>query len=181
MRNSTYAALFEGLAARHVRIRHRKDSARFARIIVSVDPLQRQVDLMEMQEVLLGRFLKPGAGEQVLVLESLQVQFTDNAGDNYQRRGRGAFFVLEKKTKDVEAWEVLDRTEQTGEELLAGARRDYEEGRDVKTRWPIGAILADAVGPLGDGTWYGTRFDFEIISPANAALVYKPAAFTPVP
>ena len=49
----------------------------------------------------------------------------------------------------------------------------------VKVRWPIGAILSDAVGPLHDGTWYGTRFDFKIISPANAALAYNAAAFSP--
>lgn len=175
MRNSAYSALFEGLATRHGRIRHRPDSPRFARIIVSVDPLQRQVDLLEMQEVLLGRFLQPGAGEQVLVLESLQSSFSDNTGDNYQQRSRGAFFLLEQKSDDVEAWEILDRTEQSGEEILAAARREYED--TVKVRFPVGAILSDAVGPLHDGTWYGTRFDFEIISPANAALAYNPAAF----
>lgn len=176
MRNSAYSALFKGLAERHTRIRHREDSPRFARIIVSVDPLQRQVDLLEMQEVLLGRLLKPNAGEQVLVLESMQTQFADNTGDNYTRRSRGAFFLLEQKSDTADAWEILDRTEQSGEEMLAGARKHYED--DLKVRWPIGAILSDSVGPLHDGTWYGTRFDFEIISPANAALAYNPAAFT---
>jgi hypothetical protein len=176
MRNSAYSALFKGLAERHARIRHRDDSPRFARIIVSVDPLQRQVDLLEMQETLLGRFLKPDAGEQVLVLESMQTQFADNNGDNYTRRSRGAFFLLEQKSDTVDAWEILDRTEQSGEEMLAAARHEFEQ--NVKVRWPIGAILSDAVGPLHDGTWYGTRFDFEIISPANAALTYNPAAFT---
>ena len=175
MRNSEYATLFKGLAQRHQRIRHRDDSPRFARIIVSVDPLQKQMDLLEMQETLLGRLLKPGAGEQVLVLESLQTQFLDNTSDNYQRQCRGAFFVLEQKAPQVDAWEVLDRTELTGEQLLAAARREYEQ--QVKVRWPIASILSDAVGPLHDGTWYGTRFDFEIIGPANAALAYNPAAF----
>ena len=178
MRNSAYSALFKGLAERHGRIRHRDDSPRFAHIIVSVDPLQRQVDLLEMQEVLLGRQLKPNAGEQVLVLESLQAQFQDNSGDVYTRRSRGAFFVLEQKSAGVEPWQILDRTEETGEQLLAAARQPYVEGLDVKTRWPIGSILSDAVGPLHDGTWYGTRFDFEILSPATASLAYNPAAFT---
>ena len=176
MRNSAYAALFKGLAERHVRIRHRDDSPRFARIIVSVDPMQRVMDLAELQTTLLGRFLQPGAGEQVLVLESMQTQFADNNGDNYTRQCRGAFFLLEQKTGTVDAWEILDRTEQTGEEILAAARQQYAD--QVKVRWPIGAILSDAVGPLHDGTWYGTRFDFDIISPANAALAYNPAAFS---
>lgn len=175
MRNSTYAALFRTLSERHVRIRHREDSPRFARIIVSVDPLQRQVDMLEMQQVLLGRFLKPNAGEQVLVLESMQTSYSDNTSDNYQRRCRGAFFLLEQKSDEADAWEILDRTEQSGEEMLAAARHEFEE--NMKVRWPIGSILSDAIGPLHDGTWYGTRFDFEIISPANAGLAYNPAAF----
>jgi hypothetical protein len=166
MRNSTYSALFRTIAGRNKRIRHREDSPRFARIIVSVDPLQRQVDLLEMQETLLGRYLKAGAGEQVLVLESLQTQYRDNAGDNYQRTSRGAFFLLEQKTKDGDAWDLLDRTEENGEQVLAAARKEY-----------VGSILADAVGPIGDN-WYGTRFDFEILSPANAGLTYNPAAFS---
>ncbi|UOQ99912.1 hypothetical protein MUN81_10515 [Hymenobacter sp. 5317J-9] len=175
MRNSTYSALFRTIAGRNLLIRHREDSPRFARIIVSVDPLQRQVDLLEMQETLLGRTLKAGAGEQVLVLESLQTQYRDNNGDNYQRTARGAFFLLEQKTSGGDAWEILDRTEENGEQVLAAARREYEN--QVKVRWPVGSIVADAVGPIGD-QWYGTRFDFEIISPANAGLTYNPAAFS---
>ena len=179
MRHSEYCALFKGLAETHHLIRHREDSPRFARLIVSVDPMQRIMDLAEMQQTLLGRTLKPGAGEQVLVLESMQTQFADNTGDNYTRQQRGAFFLLEQKSKDIDAWDILDRTEKSGEEMMAAARQRYED--QVKVRWPIGAILADAVGPLHDGTWYGTRFDFEIISPANAALRYNPAAFTAQP
>ncbi|MFC7669275.1 hypothetical protein ACFQT0_19400 [Hymenobacter humi] len=118
---------------------------------------------------------KPNAGEQVLVLESLQTQFADNNGDNYTRQCRGAFFLLEQKAAGVDAWEILDRTELSGEEMMAAARHEYEN--NLKIRWPIGSILADAVGPLHDGTWYGTRFDFEIIAPANAGLKYNPAAF----
>lgn len=176
MRNSEYAALFRLLATRHARIRHREDSPRFARVIVSVDPMQKQMDLLEMQETLLGRYLKPGAGEQVLVLESLQTQFVDNNGDNYQRQCRGAFFLLEQKSKDVDPWLLLDRTEVTGEQILAAARHEYEQ--NMKVRWPVGSILSDAVGPVGsNATWYGTRFDFEIFAPANAGLTYNPIDF----
>ena len=177
MRNSAYSALFETWATRHELIRHRPDSPRFARIIVSADPYQRQMDLLEMQQVLLGELLQPGAGEQVLVLESLQTQFRDNNGDNYQRQSRGAFFVLQQKTADLQPWELLDRTEQTGEEILAAVRHQYEN--QVKVRWPVGSIISDSIGPVGsDGTWHGTRFDFEIFSPANAGLTYNPTKFS---
>ncbi|MDO7875547.1 hypothetical protein Q5H93_12455 [Hymenobacter sp. ASUV-10] len=175
MRNSQYAALFKGKAETHGLIRHRDNSPRFARIIVSIDPLQRQVDLLEMQETLLGRLLKPNHGEQVLVLESLQTQYTDNQGDHYQRRRRGAFFILEQVPKGQDHWLALDRTEQTGEEILGAILADYAD--DVQVRWPIEAIQSDAVGPLHDGTWYGTRFDLEFTTPANAALAYRPEAF----
>ena len=178
MRNAHYEALFRRLASQHVLIRHRDDSPRFARIIVSVDPLQRQMDLAEMQETLLGNFLKPGAGEQVLVLESTQTAYLDNKGDNYQRQRRGAFFVLEQVLDKSKCWEALDRTEVTGEQLLGAILHEYADKPQV--RWPVGGIQADAVGPLHDGSWYGTRFDFEFFTPATGALRYDPAAFTTV-
>lgn len=175
MRNATYAALFEGLASRHELIRHRPDSPSFARIIVSADPYQRQVDLLEMQELFLSQVNLADPSDQVLVLESLQTQYRDNQGDNYQRQSRGAFFVLQQKTDALEAWEILDRTEQTGEELLAAVRHQYEH--QVKVRFPVASVLSDAIGPLTGG-WYGTRFDFEILSPANAGLTYNPTKFS---
>lgn len=177
MRNATYEGLFYRLASAHYLIRHRDDSPRFARVIVSVDPLQKQVDLLEMQETLLGRFLKPNPGEQVLVIESLQTAYRDNKGDNYQRQRRGAFFVLEQVLDKAKSWDALDRTEQTGEDLLGAVLHEYRDQPKV-ARWEVGSIQSDAVGPLHDGTWYGTRFDFEFFTPATAALTYNPAAFT---
>jgi len=179
MRNATYEALFYRLATDHQLIRHRDDSPRFARIIVSVDPLQKQVDLLEMQETLLGRELKAGAGEQVLVIESLQTAVRNNNGDNYQHQRRGAFFVLEQVTDKSLAWEALDRTEITGEQLLGAVLHEYRD-QPGQLRLEPGSIQADAVGPVGsDLTWYGTRFDFEFFTPATKALAYNLAAFTP--
>jgi hypothetical protein len=178
MRHSDYTALFRGLAERHHLIRHRADSPRFARIVVSIDPLQRVVDLTEMQETLLGRFLKPNAGEQVLVLESFMTQYADNGGDNRTRRRKGAFFVLEQvASKRPDAVELaLDRTEQTAEQVMAAVLHAYED--DFKTRFEVNGFTCDPVGPIGDGTWYGARFDFDWTEPANAALAYAPSAFT---
>jgi hypothetical protein len=176
MRSSTYEGLFYNLAKSHQLIQHRDDSPRFARIIVSVDPLQRVMDLEEMQTTLLGDYLKPGAGEQVLVLESLQTAYQDNKGDNYQRQRRGAFFVLEQVRDKAKAWEALDRTEETGEQLFGAILEKFST--DPKVRWQVGSLQADAVGPLHDGSWYGTRFDFEFFTPATAALRFNPAVFT---
>lgn len=177
MRSSTYEGLFYNLAKSHQLIRHQDDAPRFARIIVSVDPMQKQVDLYEMQTTLLGRYLKPGAGEQVLVLESLQTAYRDNQGDNYQRQRRGAFFVLEQVLDKAKAWEALDRTEQTGEQLLGAVLEKFRD--DPKVRWQVGSIQADAVGPVGEALdWYGTRFDFEFFTSATAALRFDSAVFT---
>jgi hypothetical protein len=178
MRNATYEGLFYDLAKRHQLIRHLDDQPRFARIVVSVDPMQKQVDLYEMQTTLLGRYLKPGAGEQVLVLESLQTAYQDNKGDNYQHQRRGAFFVLEKVTDPKAAWEALDRTELTGEQLLGAVLEQFRD--QPKVRFEVGSIRSDAVGPVGEGAnWYGTRFDFEFFTPATGALKYQPTAFLP--
>ncbi len=177
MRSSTYEGLFYNLAKSHKLIRHQDEAPRFARLIVSVDPMQKQVDLYEMQTTLLGRYLKPRAGEQMLVLESLQTAYQDNAGDNYQRQRRGAFFVLEQVLDKTKAWEALDRTEQTGEQLLGAVLEKFRD--DPKVRWQVGSIQADAVGPVGEALdWYGTRFDFEFFTPATTALRFNPAVFT---
>ena len=175
MRNAAYEGLFYKLAQTHKQIRHRDDAPRFARIIVSVDPMQKLADLAEMEGMLTSRFLKAGSGQQVLVLESLTSQVQDNQGDNYQHRRRGAFFVLAKAVNPRDAWAVIDQTEVTGEQLLGAALHELEE--TPKVRLVVGSIALDAVGPLGDGTWYGTRFDFEFFTPATAALRYEPAAF----
>ena len=178
MRSATYEGLFHALAKRHKLIRHLDDQPRFARIVVSVDPMQKQVDLYEMQTTLLGSYLKPGAGEQVLVLESLQTAYQDNQGDNYQHRRRGAFFILEQVTEKGREWEALDRTELTGEQLLGAVLEQFRD--QPKVRFVVGSIQSDAVGPVGtDLTWYGTRFDFEFFTPATGALCYQPAAFLP--
>ena len=175
MRNADYEGLFYQLASTHKLIRHRDDAPRFARIIMSVDPLQKLADLAEMEAMLTSRFLKPDSGEQVLVLESLTSQVQDNQGDNYQHRRRGAFFVLAQATDARDAWAVIDQTEITGEQLLGAALHQLEA--TPKTRLVVDSIALDAIGPLGDGTWYGTRFDFEFFTPATAALRYQPDAF----
>lgn len=177
MRHAAYNALFRDLAARHARIRHQSDSPRFARVVVSIDPMQRLVDLSEMQEMLLGRDLQPGAGEQVLVLESYQSSYANNLSDNRTTRRRGAFFVLEQvPPKDQDAISAaLEEAEITAEQLIAGAMHALRE--DFKTRFDENSFACDAIGPLGDGTWYGVRLDFEWTGPANAGLTYNPLAF----
>ena len=178
MRNADYENLFRELASQHLLIRHRDEAPRFARVVVPIDPMQKQLDLYEMHNVLLGRDLDADAGQHVLVLESLQTSYQDNGGDNYQHQRRGAFFVFEKVENKADAWAALDRTEQTGEELLGAVLQQYADQPKIKVRWPVGSIQSDAVGPVGSsGNWWGTRFDFEFFTSANSALRFNPAAF----
>ncbi|UOR06749.1 hypothetical protein MUN82_06520 [Hymenobacter aerilatus] len=176
MRTSEYNALFRGLAMRHKLIQHTEAAPRFCRIVVSIDPLQKIVDMSELMSKVIGRTIKPGPGQQVLVVESFHTQYRES-GDNRTRLRSGAFMVLQQVTAgDHDAIEqVLDRTEQTGEELLAAILADPKY--QVKNRFDPSSITSDELGPLGNGTWYGTRFDFDFITPASAALHHNPTAF----
>ncbi|SHL87973.1 hypothetical protein [Hymenobacter psychrotolerans] len=178
LRHSQYVALFRDLATRHQKIQHSPKVPRFARVVVSIDPFQKQVDLAEMAEKQLGRHYAPGSTSQMLVVESCHTQYLDNGGDNRQRRRSGAFYVFQKLPKDFTQDDIelaIDATEETGEQLLAAVL--HALAGQVKVRLDEKSISADTIGPIGDGSWYGTRFDFDFTNPATAALTYNPAAF----
>ena len=177
LRHSHYVGLLRELATRHKLIQHSEAAPRFARIITSIDPLQRIVDLHELSEKILGRRLKPGTGQQVLVVESLQTDYQGGVGDNRTRVRHGAYMVLQQvPTRDYDAIEAaIDATETTAEELMGGFEKALEG--QVKVRVLPESLGSDAIGPLGDGTWYGTRLDFDFTTPASAALAYNPNAF----
>lgn len=178
LRHSQYVALLRDLATRHQKIKHTPEVPRFARVVVSIDPFQKQVDLAEMAETQLGRNFQPGSTTQMLVVESCHTQYLDNGGDNKQRRRSGAFYVFQqvetaKDQDEIEA--AIDATEETGEQILAAVLHSL--AGQVKVRIDEKSITSDTIGPIGDGTWYGTRFDFDFTTPATAALAYNPAVF----
>ncbi|WP_400194044.1 hypothetical protein [Hymenobacter sp. B81] len=177
LRHSEYIALLRNLATRHVSIGHTPAASRFARIVVSIDPLQRVVDLHEFTNNVLGARLKPALGQQVLVVESCQTDYLDNGGDNRTRLRHAAFMVLQQvKANDHDAVEAaLDATEETAEDLIGGI--EFLLADQVKVRIQPNSLGSDSIGPLGDGTWYGTRMDFDFTTPATAALAYKPYKF----
>jgi hypothetical protein len=177
LRHSHYVGLLRTLATTHKRIQHTPAAPRFARIVISVDPMQRVVDMHELGQLL--KKLKAGPGDQVLVVESCTTDYLDNGGDNRQRRRHGAYMVLQnvKSATDHDAIEAaLDETEVTAEEIVGGI--EHGLAGQVKVRLIPGSLGGDSIGPLGDGTWYGHRMDFDFTTPASAALAYNPAAFT---
>ncbi|RSK44716.1 hypothetical protein [Hymenobacter perfusus] len=179
LRHSEYVAVFRELATRHQKIQHTPQVARFARVVVSIDPFQKMVDLAEMTSTQLGRNYQEGATSQMLVVESCHTQYLDNGGDHKQRRRSGAFYVFEKLPKGFTQDHIetaIDATEQTGEQILAAVL--HQLSGQVKVRIDEKSISSDTIGPVGDGTWYGTRFDFDFTNPAGAALVYNSAVFS---
>ncbi|TGE26898.1 hypothetical protein [Hymenobacter metallicola] len=181
LRHSHYIGLLRTLATTHKKIQHTEALPRFVRIVVSQDPTMRQVDMHELISKITGRPSKSRipVGSQVLVAESLVTDYLDNGGDNRQRVRFGAFLVLVQvpSATDHDAIEqALDATEQTAEELM-GAIEHALQGQ-VKVRITPGSLGGESIGPLGDGTWYGTRLDFQFTTPASAALTYNPDAFT---
>jgi hypothetical protein len=179
LRQASYTATFRRWAERHKLIQHTDAAPRFARIIISADPLQRVADLHELTSKVLGVKLKPGPGQQVLVLEALQTSYRNNGGDNRTRVRSGAFYVLQQVDKNnrdtIDA--ALDATEETGEDILAAIIQELSA--QVKIRLDESSITNDPATALGDGTWYGTRFDFDYTTPATPALTYSPAKFLP--
>ncbi|GAA3954120.1 hypothetical protein [Hymenobacter algoricola] len=178
LRHSQYVGLLRTLATTHKKIQHTPVAPRFARVIISVDPMQRVVDMHELGTLLTK--LKAGPGAQVLVVESCTTDYLDNGGDNRQRRRHGAFMVLQKlkSNTDYDAIEhALDATEITAEQIVGGIEQHL--AGQVKVRLVPGSLAGDDIGPLGDGTWYGHRMDFDFTTPASAALAYDSSAFNP--
>ncbi|MBO0360744.1 hypothetical protein J0X19_22475 [Hymenobacter sp. BT186] len=179
LRHSQYVGLLRELATRHKQIQHTPAAPRFARILVSQDPFQRQVDMHELTTII-GRTLKAGPGQQVLVVESCVTDYQDNLGDNRTRLRHAAYMVLTQvpSATDHNAVEAaLDATEQTGEELFGAL--EHQLATQVKVRVLAGSLGAESIGPLANSTWFGTRFDFDFTTPASGALRYHPDAFLP--
>ncbi|WP_210519889.1 hypothetical protein [Hymenobacter terricola] len=178
MRHLEYTQLFRDLATRHVDIRHGQDGGtRFLRILLSSDPIQRQLDLSEFQNGLKNR-IKLAGGLACLVLENYEADYTDNDGDYYARIHRGAFLVLKlTKTDDFDGRDqAIDDCERIGEDLLGAFIRALR-GREVPLRITANDIMGECVGPVGDN-FYGCRYSFTYASPATEDLTFNPDKFT---
>jgi hypothetical protein len=180
LRHSEYIAQLRTLATRHKQIQHTDAAPRFVRIVVAQDPQMRIYDMAELVSKITGRGVKLGVGKQVLVAESCLTDYSDNGGDNRTRVRHAAYMVLVQVPSAsahdaIEA--ALDATEQTGEELFGAL--EHALASQVKVRVVAGSLRSESIGPLGDGTWFGTRFDFDFTTPASGALRYNPDAFLP--
>ncbi|WP_310391569.1 hypothetical protein [Hymenobacter sp.] len=177
MRHLAYTALFRDLATRHVDIRHAQDDGgtRFLRILISSDPIQRQLDLSEFHGSLRNR-LKLAGGQACLVLENYEVDYLDSDGDYIGRVHRGAFLVLKlTKADDYDGRDrAVDDCERIGEEVMGAAIAHL---RGLGLRITPADVLGECVGPVGDH-FYGCRFSFTYMSHATVDMTFNPEKFS---
>jgi hypothetical protein len=176
MRHTAYTELFRDLAKRHVDIRHEQGGGtRFVRIIISSDPVQRQLDLSEFQAGLKNR-IKLTGGQACLVLENYETDFIDRDGDYTGRVQRGAFLVLKltKQNDYDDRDEAIEACETICEEIMGAV---IQHIRGLGNRITTADLLGEAVGPVGDN-FYGCRFSFSFMSHATEDLFFKPEKFT---
>ncbi|OUJ68808.1 hypothetical protein [Hymenobacter crusticola] len=176
MRHSQYTAISRGLAMRHPDIRHSEEQLRFLRILISSDPLQKQLDLSEFYNSLRNR-LDLSDGSAAMISENYQADYDDNHGEFYAKYHHSAFLVLKYiDTSDYDARDkAIDATERIGEELMGAFIYELEQLGLVITP---ADVMQEAVGPIAGG-FVGTRFNFMFRSSATQALTYNPDAFLP--
>ena len=175
MRLLAYTALFQRWAARHVDIRYTKENGRFLRILVSADPIAKQLDLTDFNNALKSK-LKAKPGEAFLVLQNYQADYDDNGGDHRQRLLNGAFYILRgEKVGDVEARDrAIDACEQIAEDILAGVADELNGAYNV--RLDLRDAFAEHIGPIGNNH-VGVRMNFVLRAAATQDLTYNPAKF----
>jgi hypothetical protein len=176
MHLSTYTALFRDLATRHVAIQATPENKRFLRMLISFDPVQKQLDLTEFYGNLRSG-IKARGNQPLLVVENYQTDYDDNKGDYLTRRIDGAFLVLQYcKVDDYDARdEAISTCEVIAEELLAALIYKLNEGHNIYLS--AGDAWAEHLGPIADG-YCGVRMNFSWKEGASQDLYYNPAKFS---
>jgi hypothetical protein len=177
--NSDYTTLLKGLAERHKSVTRVDGKRVFTKVIVSADPVAKQVNLTTFYNL-----LKDSFGERPFVMGLSYDAVHEDKGDGaFLAHRRGGFMVL-AKAKNTEAGRdlVLDATENIGYELMAGVAEAFRgpAGRRMGRMLNLGSLAVDSIGPVGDG-FTGTRFEFDFTESATMALTFNPDAFNPAP
>ncbi|MBJ6109428.1 hypothetical protein JAO73_10415 [Hymenobacter sp. BT523] len=176
MRLQAYTDLFKTAAAQHVAIGYTPDNGRFLRILVSSDPIAKQLDLTNFYDALRSR-LKAKEGQPFLVLQNYDLDYDDNGGDHLSRAPHGAYYVLQKvKPGDYDARDAaVDACEEIAEDLLAYVVHHHRE--NYKIRMSVRDCFAEHVGPIGDNH-VGVRMNFTWSETATQDLTFNPTKFT---
>jgi len=174
MRHKQYTVMCRQLAQRHKEIQHSPEQCRFVRILISSDPIQKQLDLSEFYTSLRTK-LDMREGMAAMVLENYQADYSDNDGDFYAKFHHSAFLVL--KRIDVNDYDgrddALDDCERIGEELMGAL---IERLQSAGLHITPDDVMQEAIGPIGD-VLVGARFHYVFRSTATQALTYQPTKF----
>jgi|GEM_PF-4057035 len=173
--NLEYTALFREAATRHKEIQHSDQNCHFIKLVLSADPVQKQV-LWNSFFAALKTKIRPGI---TLICTSYEADYEDSGDDKTLTHRHGSFIILEKaRDQDEHRDQVLERTERIAHEVMGfvlNAFRSPEarrQGRIINRS----NLMLDAIGPVADNH-YGNQFTFRFTQPATAALAFKPEAF----
>lgn len=179
LKNSDYTALLKDLAERHKAVTRPDGKRVFTKVIVSSDPVAKQVNLSTFYGMLRNDF-----GERPFVVALSYDAVHEDKGDGaFLAHRRGGFMVL-AKAKNTEAGRdlVLDATEQIGYQLMAAVAEAFRglAGRRLGRMLNLSSLAVDSIGPVGDG-FTGTRFEFDFTESATLALQFDAAQFNAHP
>ncbi|QCR23070.1 hypothetical protein [Pontibacter sp. SGAir0037] len=171
MTHAEYMTQGQRLAERHKELQHSESNNRFYRMYLSFNPEQLLLDMTDFFSALRNKIKDE---VPFMVLQNYMSKYADNRGDNKEKHLDCAFMVLQKLDKSENKDAVYDHTEQIGAELLAAWR--YQLLQTYKHQLPVHGITSEPIGPIGT-YFYGTRYNFTIVAPANAELHYNPSKF----
>ncbi|GAB3233015.1 hypothetical protein GCM10027346_20660 [Hymenobacter seoulensis] len=171
MRHQQYTSMCRLLASTHKDIQHSADQCRFLRILISTDPVQKQLDLSEFYSSLRTRLDLPG-DRAAMVVENYQADYDDNKGDAYHKFHHSSFMILKKvEVGDFDGRDAaIDETERIGEELIATLIEQLNEAGMYITP---AEVMQEAVGPINQ-ILVGCRFNYVFRSSARRALTHNP-------
>lgn len=160
MTHTQYTEFFRDIARRHKEIRHSETEARFARLILSVDPfLSTHHQLGEFLEGVRNTLHTP-----MMLLTSYQVQYADNRSDSLEKMLAGRLIILDSvspKNDYQREEQVLTDTERMAEECLGFADQYF-------TNFPEAGFFewngagSEKIAKLTSRNLFGTAVDFAI-------------------
>lgn len=173
MRHTEFTELFRDLARRHQLLHHTDDKPRFVRAVVSSDPIQRTLDLIELETAIRNRI----KALPVMVLTSFEGEYQDNGADNRMRQCFASMMILDRAKTPDQLEAVLDSTHQIGAQVM-GQVLEYFRRNRATGAMSANDISIDPLDKVADDL-AGTRFTFAFSVVANAELAPNNDVFDP--
>lgn len=173
-----YRDLLKSIAGNHKQILNPPTNRRFLEVFQTADPFSREWDT-DFISALRTR-VDINSGNCIMVVESITTRWTDRGGQNRDLRPSGCFIILKKSTNATmdEVNKCIANTQQVAEEILAyieeHSRRAWNSSNPFDSFYLYMGDCEMMPVKLFDNI-YGTRVEFNFMTPKNKALVYNPA------